>query len=131
MSDKTSTKKPVWVDEESHAILKEYSARENRSITEIANDLVLEHLHTLDEAPSPVEVAPAAAPAPTPPAPEPAPAVVAAPVPAPAAPAPAPEPVAATPAPAPPAPAPRKPAPRPRKEGSEGTVNHLGGVWLV
>jgi hypothetical protein len=127
MSDKPPAKKPVWVDEEAHAILKEYAAMVNKPITDIANDLVLESLHLLDEAaPAASEPAPtpvSATPTPTPVEPpaaevaDEAPAPVAAEAEAPAAP------------PAPPAPPARR-TPSARRD-EETAAHHLGGVWLV
>ena len=45
-----SDKKPVWVDEAAHAILKEYSKLTKESMVDIASRLVLDHLQDLDPA---------------------------------------------------------------------------------
>jgi hypothetical protein len=138
-------KKPVWVDEDAHAILKEWALLTRTSMVDAASALVLESLagppvasgDTLIGAEE-TSAAPAATPAPaTAPAASPAEAPVAtqAPAPAAAAPAPAPAPVVeqaaasvvSTPAPAP---APRKK--RTQKPPAPGTIKqHVGGVWLV
>lgn len=41
-------KKPVWVDEEAHAILKQYSKLVKSSMVDVASKLVLERLGELD-----------------------------------------------------------------------------------
>ncbi|MCB9519854.1 MAG: hypothetical protein H6700_11075 [Myxococcales bacterium] len=43
-------KKPVWVDEDAHAILKQYSKLTKASMVEVASNLVLSRLHDLDPA---------------------------------------------------------------------------------
>ena len=40
-------KKPVWVDEEAHSVLKRYSKLVKASMVEVASSLVVEHLDTL------------------------------------------------------------------------------------
>ena len=45
-----SGKKPVWVDESAHAILKEYASLTKTSMVETASRLVLEKLSQLDVA---------------------------------------------------------------------------------
>lgn len=59
-------KKPVWVDEDAHAILKAYSAITKESMVEIASRLVLDHLAELEAGfasePAPATVATESAP---------------------------------------------------------------------
>lgn len=43
-----SGKKPVWVDEDAHAILKKYAKLTKTSMVEVASSLVLEKLSQLD-----------------------------------------------------------------------------------
>lgn len=43
-----SGKKPVWVDEDAHAILKKYAKLTKNSMVEVASTLVLEKLSQLD-----------------------------------------------------------------------------------
>lgn len=43
-----SGKKPVWVDEDAHAILKQYAKLTKASMVEVASNLVLEKLSQLD-----------------------------------------------------------------------------------
>lgn len=43
-----SGKKPVWVDEDAHAILKAYARITKNSMVEVASSLVLEKLSQLD-----------------------------------------------------------------------------------
>lgn len=127
-------KKPVWVDEEAHSVLKEWAGLTRTSMVDAASALVMESLadggQSGDVLIGADEVA-AAAPAPAPATPAPAAAApektpaVASPAPPPAAPAPAA--AASTPAPAP---APRKK--RTQKTPAPGTIKqHVGGVWLV
>jgi hypothetical protein len=101
MSDK-SNKKPVWVDELAHGILKEYCTVAKRQMVEVATGLILDHLAALEAGGS----APSAAAAPAEPAPA-APAAAAA-----------------------PSRKPSRPDPRPDSE-PKGSVRYLGGVWLV
>lgn len=42
-----SGKKPVWVDENAHAILKEYAQITKESMVDVASALVLQHLQSL------------------------------------------------------------------------------------
>lgn len=97
-------KKPVWVDEDAHAILKAYSKLNKRSMLDIASDLVLNRLNTLLEEPkaeeAPVEEVAAA------PAPE------------------VKEEVKVKPEP-------RKKIKPVRPSRDDGDVRYLGGVWLV
>lgn len=130
-------KKPVWVDEEAHSVLKEWAGLTRTSMVDAASALVLESLAEAEASDDTlIGAEEVAAPAPAAPAPvaaapaAPAPAAVAAPAPAPA---PAPTPVTTTvttvtsPAPAP---APRKK--RTQKPPAPGTIKqHVGGVWLV
>jgi hypothetical protein len=97
-------KKPVWVDEDAHAILKAYSAITKESMVEIASRLVVDHLAEL-EAGFPAEAAAPAAAA----AAEPAKAERSAPR------------AAARPIPVEP----------PRSRTENDGVRYLGGVWLV
>lgn len=117
------SKKPVWVDEEAHVILKEYSKLAKVSMVDIASQLVLDRLRDLSpeaglsiEKPAAAEMIGETAPAPAPVAPAPRPA-------------PKPEIAVFTPTPMPPKP------PRPPREKREikddGTVRYLGGIWLV
>jgi hypothetical protein len=128
---KSGGKKPVWVEEEAHVILKEWAALTRISMVDVASQLVLENLRADGATEGLIgEVAAAAAPAPAPVA---APVAAAAeewigadeaPVPA------APAPVAA-PAPAP-APAPMAARPERKREViPTGDVQYLGGIWLV
>jgi hypothetical protein len=98
-----SDKKPVWVDESAHAILKEYAKLTKEPMVEVASRLVLDHLGDLD----PNAGLSAAS--------EPRAAAI-----------PAPEPnkraSLATPA--------APPRPRPTRTELDGT-RFLGGVWLV
>lgn len=98
-------KKPVWVDEDAHAILKAYSGITKESMVEIASRLVVDHLAEL-EAGFPAEVAAPAAAAATA---EPAKAERSAPR------------VAARPIPVEP----------PRSRAEDDGIRYLGGVWLV
>jgi len=127
---KSGGKKPVWVEEEAHVILKEWAALTRISMVDVASQLVLENLRADGATEGLIgEVAFAAAPAPVA-----APVIVAeeewigadeAPVPV------APAPVAAAPAPAP-APAPMSARPeRKRDVVPTGDVQYLGGIWLV
>lgn len=111
MSDK-SNKKPVWVDEVAHGILKDYSAAVRRQMVEVATQLILEHVSsgsTVFAGPSPVVTATPTASVAT---------------------AGAAADVAESAAPAPP-PERKKPARAERKSEEGGNVRHLGGVWLV
>ena len=124
-----SDKKPVWVEEEAHAILKRYGSLVKKPMADVASELVLQHLSELSaDGPSsspapaaeaavevaavPVAVAEVAA-APTPaPAPEPSAEELAA-------------AAAADEADARPA---RR---RQRIDNEDTTIQYLGGVWLV
>lgn len=146
---KSGGKKPVWVEEDAHVILKEWATLTRQSMVDVASQLVLETLGAGPAQPAAVVEAVAAEP-------EVIGEVVAAPA-APAAPAPvvaapavvedddeeliganeAPAPVAAAPVAAapvvqtpPPAPTPR-PEPRRREAPPTGNVQYLGGIWLV
>lgn len=134
---KSGGKKPVWVDEDAHVILKEWATLTRQSMVDVASQLVLETLGGAAAAPAPVveqasvaqPVSREAAPVVSTPVVAKAPAVVedgdqligadeaparvAAPVPAP------------TPAPAP------RPEPRRREAPPSGNVQYLGGIWLV
>lgn len=106
MSDK-SNKKPVWVDEIAHGILKDYCTVSRQQMVEVATRLILDNIAALESGSLPAVT-----------------------VPTPAEPAPVAEPVAAA------APAPeqrKKPtrAPERRPDNESGTVRYLGGVWLV
>jgi hypothetical protein len=110
MSDK-SNKKPVWVDEVAHGILKDYSAAVRRQMVEVATQLILDHVtsgSTVFSGPAPAVPASVAAP------------VAAAEVAAPSEPV-----VAAAP------PEKKKSARAERKQEEGGNLRHLGGVWLV
>lgn len=122
----SSDRRPVWLDEEAHLLLKQYAKLVKTSMTEVTSRLVLDRLDELDGA-APPEVVEASTPA-TKPAAEVAPAEA--------------EPVASAPnryvetdadtrleppRPAPPAPPRRQRTPR--EETDE--VRYLGGVWLV
>lgn len=144
-------KKPVWVDEEAHVVLKEWAALTRSSMVDAASALVLESLAGITPVKTAVlaeeddgdadestwigaeEVAAVAA------APEVAPVIEATP--------PSevsPEPAAASNAPAPPEPPsaaataePPSPPPPPRRKPrnteapTDGVKQHVGGVWLV
>ncbi len=56
-------KKPVWVDEEAHGVLKRYSKLVKSSMVEVASNLVLQNLENLDPEAG-LEAAPAAPAAP-------------------------------------------------------------------
>jgi hypothetical protein len=137
---KSGGKKPVWVDEDAHVILKEWATLTRQSMVDVASQLVLETLGGAAAAPAPAVEPPAAT---QPVAREVAP-VVSTPVVAVApavvedgdqligadeAPARVAAPVAPAPTPAP-APAPR-PEPRRREAPPSGNVQYLGGIWLV
>jgi len=103
-----ATKKPVWVDEDAHAILKRYAKLTKSSMVDVASRLVLERLNDLSPdagLTEPVEPAPAPVPA---------------------------EPVSTKPAPVP-RPIqqakrkPRKPMPDP----NDKNVRFVGGIWIV
>lgn len=123
-----SGRRPVWLEEQAHLLIKQYAKLTKTSMTETTSQLVLQHLATLDGASAPAEVdATAAAPK------------EAAPAKAKAAPAKA-EPAKATPAAAKPA---EKPAAKKRKQSAptagkdrassdnQDGVRYLGGIWLV
>lgn len=122
----SSDRKPVWLEEDAHLILKQYAKLAKTSMTEVTSQLVLEHLTELDET-SGVELQAGASAAAE------APAVVA----APEAPAEAEDPNRYVetseetrlepPRPEPPAPPRRERAPR----KDDGEVRYLGGVWLL
>lgn len=97
-----SDKKPVWVDESAHAILKQYSKLTKESMVDVASRLVLDHLDDLDPS-SGLAGAEAKAPAPAPEA-------------------------AKRPARAPQAPTPVQ---RPRVPKADGSNRFLGGVWFI
>lgn len=116
-----SERKPVWMDEEAHGILKTYSKLVKRSMADVTTELVMQHVDTLPEDAGLDASAPAAA--------ERAPVSESA---------PAAEPAAAKPAAA--AKPKAKPAPAPsstrksssqEKPAEEGGIRYLGGVWLV
>lgn len=136
---KSGGKKPVWVDEDAHVILKEWATLTRQSMVDVASQLVLETLGGGAAAPavvveSVVVITPVVEP--------PAVAVVSSPAPALAS-APAVSdddqligadeaPVRVVAAPVPPAPAPvPRPEPRRRDVPPTGNVQYLGGIWLV
>lgn len=132
---KPGGKKPVWVDEDAHVILKEWATLTRQSMVDVASQLVLETLGGAAVASEPVvELSAAkvdavvAAPVVTAPAVAAAPAVaedeqlIGADE--------APSRVVAAPAPPAPTPAPR-PEPRRREVPPTGNVQYLGGIWLV
>lgn len=96
-----SDKKPVWVDESAHAILKQYSKLTKESMVDVASRLVIDHLDDLDPATG-LGAEPKVAAA----APE-------------AAKRPARAPQAAI------------PAQRPRLPKADGNDRFLGGVWFI
>ena len=111
-SSDMADKKPVWVDEDAHGLLKAYAKQIKKPMVEVASRLVLDRLEDLEGAESADE--PVAA---------------------------APEPVAEEAAPAPVAdpgaraarrraarPAPKRPS---RPDPEDDSVRYLGGVWLV
>lgn len=123
-----SGRKPVWLDEEAHLLIKEYAKLTKTSMTEITSQLVLEHVETLDggtasdstptatsSASAPSESAGASVGAPA------AKAVAAAPK------------AAAKPAPEAPKAKAEKPAEAPKRKRRANTdgVRYLGGIWLV
>jgi len=97
-----SDKKPVWVDESAHAILKQYSKLTKESMVDVASRLVIDHLDDLDPASGLGGAEPKAA-------------------------APAAE-SAKRPARAPQA---AVPAQRPRLPKADGNDRFLGGVWFI
>ncbi len=129
---KDGGKKPVWVDEEAHSVLKEWAGLTRTSMVDAASALVMESLAVGGQSGDLLigadEVAAAAlAPAPAESAP-----TTAAPAKTPAVASPAAQPAASTPTAAAnaPAPAPRKK--RAQKTPAPGTIKqHVGGVWLV
>lgn len=120
----SSDRKPVWLDEDAHLILKQFAKLEKTSMTEVTSQLVLDHLASLEDASSevaPVAVAPASeveevAVVEAPAAPEPARFVET-----------APDAPLEPPRPEPPAPPRRE---RTQRE-DDGTTRYLGGVWLI
>ena len=77
----SADKKPVWLDDQAHTILKEYAKLIKKSATDVTSDLVIQHLASLEEgaqsapaaqASPAVEVAAPAAPAAPAPVEEPA-----------------------------------------------------------
>ncbi len=104
-------KKPVWVDESAHTILKEYAKLTKLRMVDVASDLVLNHIETLLEPANAKPAKAARAEEPSEPAPVPQTRVEA-------------EPVRRAARPRPP----RK-APRPNPDDTD--VRYLGGVWLV
>ena len=136
---KSGGKKPVWVDEDAHVILKEWATLTRQSMVDVASQLVLETLGGGAAAPAVVVESAVVTPQ-----------VVEQPsVEAPVSPAPvlasvpavsdddqligadeAPVRVVAAPVPPTPAPAPR-PEPRRREVPPTGNVQYLGGIWLV
>lgn len=120
----SSDRKPVWLDEDAHLILKQFAKFEKTSMTDVTSQLVLDHLASLESgAPAPSATAVIAAPVA-------APAIV---VEAPAAPEPARFVETSPDTPLEPA-RPEPPAP-PRRERvqreDDGTTRYLGGVWLM
>ena len=103
-----ATKKPVWVDEDAHAILKRYAKLTKSSMVEVASRLVLDRLNDLSPdagltVPAEPEIAPKVA-----------------------------EPVSNKPAPTP-RPiqkATRKPR-KPRPDPNDKNTRFVGGIWLV
>ncbi len=103
-----ATKKPVWVDEDAHAILKRYAKMTKSSMVDVASRLVLSRLNDLspdagltepeEPAPAPVEV----------------------------------EPVSTKPAlkPRPITPVKRKPR-KPMPDPNDKNVRFVGGIWIV
>ncbi|MFT4704196.1 MAG: hypothetical protein ACI81R_001892 [Bradymonadia bacterium] len=101
-----SQKKPVWVDEEAHSILKRYSKLVKSAMVDVASRLVVERLNDLDPA-SGLETS-----------------------------APAPAPVLDTARPQATAPAsdrPKKPAraKAPRPDLIDENTRFVGGIWIV
>lgn len=123
----SSDRKPVWLEEDAHLILKQYAKLAKTSMTEVTSRLVLDHLTELDNASGAESQAGATAVAAE------APAAVAAPA------APVETEVAnryvetsgdtrlEPPRPEPPAPPRRERGPR----KDDGEVRYLGGVWLL
>lgn len=111
-----SDRKPVWMDEEAHGIVKTYSKLVKRSMADVTTELVMKHLDSLPAGAGLVDEAPEA----SAPAEEPAKAAKA-------------EPAAPKAAPK------RAPVETSRDESSRATrkpteengVRYLGGVWLV
>jgi len=105
-------KKPVWVDEDAHGLLKAYAKQIKKPMVEVASRLVLDRLDDLDNE-EPAEEPAASTPEP------------------------AEEPVAAAPVADPGARAARRRAARPapkrptRPDPEDESVRYLGGVWLV
>lgn len=126
-----SGRKPVWLDEEAHLLIKEYAKLTKTSMTEITSQLVLEHVETLEggTGTGATSAAPAGASAAS------APAAAA---PKAAAPKAAPKAASAPksdvkPAQEAPKAKAEKPAPAPKRTRRANTdgVRYLGGIWLV
>jgi|SRR5690625_717359 len=114
-----SGRKPAWLDEETHRLIKKYAKLKKTSMTEATSELVLQYVEKL-EGGTDAEGAVAAAQAP----------VTAAATPA-AAPAAAEAPKAEERAPVAAKVEKTEPAPkRPRRKSEDG-VKYLGGIWLV
>jgi hypothetical protein len=136
---KSGGKKPVWVDEDAHVILKEWATLTRQSMVDVASQLVLETLGAGAAAPAVVVesavVTPQVVEQPSiEAAVSPAPALASAPA--------VPDddqligadeaPVRVVAAPVPPAPTPApRPEPRRREVPPTGNVQYLGGIWLV
>lgn len=60
----SADKKPVWLDEQAHAILKDFAKLVKKSATDVTSDLVIQHLHMLDAVPFDGTAPAAPAPAP-------------------------------------------------------------------
>ena len=105
-----SDKKPVWVDEEAHVILKTYSKLTKESMVDVASRLVLENLKELSPSTdmAPRDAAPASS---RPPATRSA--------------------ARASSAPAAVSGAVAPVVPRKKIERDDRNVTYLGGVWLV
>ena len=104
-----SGKKPVWVDEEAHTILKKYSKIIKTSMVEVASKLVLDKLGQLDPAAglATSEAAPSAA----------APKAVAA--------------ASKTVTISRPTAAPKRKAKRQLPDPNDANIRYVGGIWLV
>lgn len=56
----SADKKPVWLDDQAHTILKDYAKLVKKSATDVTSDLVLNYLHLLDSSDEVVAAASAA-----------------------------------------------------------------------
>lgn len=122
-----SGRRPVWLEEQAHLLIKQYAKLTKTSMTETTSQLVLNHLATLEGGSAPAEVAASAA--------EPKAAAPAKAAPAPAKATPEKKAPAAKPAAKRPATKRRESTPTAGKDrassDNQDGVRYLGGIWLV